>query len=521
MTRLIGGEMIRTLTIAALALAHAAAAAAQILVLTPPDADRYRLAFAAAAERNWQDVAAALDGVSDLSLAPTFEARRLLDPGLHPTRAEFAAFLAAQPRHPLADQVFARARALRIAAVAPPAPGRRAYINAGARAAGPRPPALDAAAQLLSAGAAGASYDAAAVAFSTTHAGAAHWVAGLAAFQLNDFTLAESHFAAAADRPPSDGWTRAGAHYWRGRALIGAGRSEAAHAAFAAAAAWPATFYGQLAEAQLGRDTPLDFSTPDLGVAGFADFIGRYPGAYRAVALAQIGRLSDVEMELRRLHADLPDTDDRAFLSLAEVLAAPAAQVRAAEFGDDATAAGHCPITSFAPEDGFRLDRAVLLAVVRQESRFDPTAVSSSNARGLMQILPSTAADIDKGAPYRAQPRLLAEPGRNMRLGQTYLEWLKGRVSARGDLGLVFAAYNGGPGWLSRWLAETTWTDDPLMLLEALPRAESRDYAERTLAFVGLCRKRFGQSALELEALAAGSPAFYRPQDARNRLAAR
>jgi soluble lytic murein transglycosylase-like protein len=208
-------------------------------------------------------------------------------------------------------------------------------------------------------------------------------------------------------------------------------------------------------------------------------------------------------------------------LGLSTALAAPAAQVRAAEFGDDATAAGHCPITSFAPEDGYRLDRAVLLAVVRQESRFDPTAVSSSNARGLMQLLPSTAADIDKGSLYRAQPRLLAEPGLNMRLGQTYLEWLKGRVTARGDLGLLFAAYNGGPGWLGRWLATVTWTSDPLMLLEVMPRAESRDYAERTLAFVGLCRKRFGQRPLELEALAAGEPAFYRPQDPRARFAAR
>ncbi len=513
--------MIRTLTIAALAALNAVAASAQILILTAPDADRYRTAFAAAAARDWPGAALAVDGVSDQSLLPNLEARRLLDPALRPTRAEFANFLAAHPRHPLADKVFARARALRIATLAPPPPGRRSYINAGRRAIGPRPPALDEAAALLAAGDAASAYPALAPAFATPHAGAAFWFAGLAAFQLGAFDAAESHFAAAADRPPSDGWSRAGAQYWRARALIGAGRSEEAHAAFAAAAQWPATFYGQLAEAQLGRNTPLDFSTPDLGAAGFADFLSRHPGAYRAVAFAQIGRLSDVEMELRRLHADLPDTDDRAFLSLSTALAAPAAQVRAAEFGDDATAAGHCPITSFAPEDGYRLDRAVLLAVVRQESRFDPTAVSSSNARGLMQLLPSTAADIDKGSLYRAQPRLLAEPGLNMRLGQTYLEWLKGRVTARGDLGLLFAAYNGGPGWLGRWLATVTWTSDPLMLLEVMPRAESRDYAERTLAFVGLCRKRFGQRPLELEALAAGEPAFYRPQDPRARFAAR
>jgi hypothetical protein len=76
-----------------------------------------------------------------------------------------------------------------------------------------------------------------------------------------------------------------------------------------------------------------------------------------------------------------------------------------------------------------------------------------------------------------------------MRLGQDYMQWLMTEFHNDGDLGRVFAAYNGGPGWLSRWLATQPADLDPLLLLEMLPRAESRDYAERALSHMALCRK--------------------------------
>ena len=78
----------------------------------------------------------------------------------------------------------------------------------------------------------------------------------------------------------------------------------------------------------------------------------------------------------------------------------------------------------------------------------------------------------------------------------------------------MFAAYNGGPGWLSRWLATQPADLDPLLLLETLPRAESRDYAERALSHMALCRKAMGQPRIELDRLAAGAPALYPPLDA-------
>jgi soluble lytic murein transglycosylase-like protein len=282
-----------------------------------------------------------------------------------------------------------------------------------------------------------------------------------------------------------------------------------------AAAQRPWTFYGQLAEAQLGRESTLSFTPPEVDADVLTRFVERHPAARRAAALAQLGRLSEVESELRRLHADLSPEDDRAFLALAIALEAPAAQLRAAEYGGREVAVGFCPATSFEPDDGFSLDRALLYAIVRQESYFNPKAVSVSNARGLMQLLPSTARDMDRSTNYRRNPAALFEPGLNMRLGQSYVRWLMDQFHNDGDLARVFAAYNGGPGWLSRWLATQPSDIDPLLMLEMLPRAESRDYAERALSHMSLCRKRYGQPTPELDRLASGLPALYTPLDGR------
>jgi soluble lytic murein transglycosylase-like protein len=279
------------------------------------------------------------------------------------------------------------------------------------------------------------------------------------------------------------------------------------------AANWPATFYGQLAEAQLGQASALDFSTPPLNAEDLSNTLNRFPRARRAAALAQLGWLSDVERELSMLHAEVAPDQDRAVLALAIALAAPSAQLRIAEYGGPNVAAGFCPATTFAPEDGFRLDRALIFAIVRQESRFSPIAVSASNARGLMQLLPSTAHDLDTSHAFPRAPAKLHEPGLNMRLGQQYVEWLDQTFHKNGDLARIFAAYNGGPGWLSRWEQRVGRQDDPLMMLESLPRTQARDYTERVLSHFALCRKRFGQPDAELVSLANGAAPLYRGLD--------
>ena len=518
--------MVRMLMIA-LAAACApmvAHAASSIVALSSEDEAAYRAAYEAIDRGDFAGADDALAAVTDQTLRGHALARRLLADGADASADDLARWMRAFADEASAPAIARLARARGLSLQPTPA-GSRLHPLAGRRAPGDGPEAraqIESIAQAFSTRDFETARARALAALAGPRPGPANWWLGLIAFQAGDYREAAQRFETAAAWPSNDGWAASGAAYWAGRsALAGGDPARAAHA-FVDAARWPTTFYGQLAEAQLGRTSPLDTAAPQLPPQDLADFLARRPEARRAAALAQLGRLSDVEAELRLLHGRIGASEDPTLLALAIALQAPGAQVRIAEYGDAHVGAGHCPATSFQPEDGFRVDRAVIFAIMRQESRFVPIAVSSSNARGLMQLLPSTAQHVDASSPFKASPGLLHDPGVNMRLGQAYVEELAPKMSPPGDLAKLFAAYNGGIGWLGRWLA--TFPDaqtDPLLMLEALPREEPRTYAERVLAYMALCRKTSGQQALEIDALASGRAPIYRPLDRPARVAAR
>jgi soluble lytic murein transglycosylase len=519
--------IIRPFIAAAVSLAAftlpAEAEPARIVALSDEDALAYTAAFAAIDRGDWRGVSSALSRAEDDVLAGAVRGRMLLAPRYRPSWTEYTSWLSRHRDYGMAGAIYDRAmqsRGRRARGRAPqPDDGRSrplpetppAIVGDSAQAR----VALQRIAELIGAGDDEGARALAAAQLAGPRSGQAAWKLGLIAYRQHDYAEAVRQFEASAQWAHHGGWARAGVHYWAARARLAAGETAGVAEHLNAAAARPWTFYGQLAEAQLGRDSALSFTPPAVSAEDLARFVESHPGARRAAALAQLGRLSEVESELRRLHADLTRADDAAYLALAIALQAPSAQLRAAEYGGPDVAAGFCPATSFEPEDGFDLDRALLYAIVRQESYFNPKAVSRSNARGLMQLLPSTARDMDRSTNYRRAPAALFEPGRNMRLGQSYVRWLMQEFHNDGDLGRVFAAYNGGPGWLSRWIATQPTDIDPLMLMETMPRAESRDYAERALSHMSLCRKRYGQPTPELDRLAAGGAALYTPLDLR------
>ncbi len=505
------------------ALARPAAAQPVVVALSEHDETAYRAAFQAIEAGNWRGVTSALGRVEDDALVGVVRGRLLLARSYRPSWSDYTSWLNRYGEYGLADAVYDRAMASRRRRSRAQAPQPQ---SGGSRQLPGTPPAvvgdtvsarssIARIADLIGLGDLEAAKALALTAAEGPRAGPANWQLGLIAYRQHDYAEATRRFELSATWPHHGGWASAGVHYWAARSRLAAGDTSGVSQHLEAAAQRPWTFYGQLAEAQLGRDSALDFTPPEVDADTIANFVERHPGARRAAALAQLGRLSEVEGELRRLHADLGREDDRTFLALAIALEAPAAQLRAAEFGGAGVAAGFCPSTSFMPEDGFTLDRALIYAIVRQESYFNPRAVSVSNARGLMQLLPSTARDMDRSINYRRNPAPLFEPGRNMRLGQSYIQWLMTEFHNDGDLGRVFAAYNGGPGWLARWLATQPADIDPLLLLETMPRQESRDYAERALSHMALCRKSFGQPTPELNRLAAGQAAIYQPLDTR------
>ncbi len=216
------------------------------------------------------------------------------------------------------------------------------------------------------------------------------------------------------------------------------------------AAAEPDTFYGLLATRLLGHDMSANFEEPSLDTVSFAGLMLEAP-AHRAAALWQIGHTDAVEAELSRAFGEIsPDPRSRLRTRSPQQSRRPGAlELRAAE-----TAAPSIRLTSlypvppYQPQGGYALDQAVVLAFARQESRFEPSALSKAGARGVMQIMPQTAVTITHDASLAGRNKgLLNDPTYSITLGQNYLRDLLERQN--GNLFSIAAAYNAGEGNLS------------------------------------------------------------------------
>jgi soluble lytic murein transglycosylase-like protein len=225
--------------------------------------------------------------------------------------------------------------------------------------------------------------------------------------------------------------------------------------------------------------------------------------AKRAVALAQIGRASEAGLELRAgLASARSDAQRKLWTTLALELNPSQGSARKPRGFDP----DDYPTPRLTPTGGFTLDKALVYAIVRQESRFDPNAVSGAGAIGLMQLMPQSAAEAAGDDKLLADSSPLYDPSTNLRVGQDYVSWLMDKAT-NGDLIRAVAAYNGGPGTLLR-TQQSTGDADPLMLIESLPAAETRDYVEKVIAAYWVYRRIFGESARSIDAIASGASAM-------------
>ena len=132
----------------------------------------------------------------------------------------------------------------------------------------------------------------------------------------------------------------------------------------------------------------------------------------------------------------------------------------------------------------------VLLALIRQESLYDPQAISVAGAPGLTQVIPTTAAEIAEKLGRRDfTPPDLLEPSLNIEFGAFYLGDQLRRFD--GDLHLALAAYNGGPGNALGWRDDPAATD-PDFLTETIDLEETRSYLELVLANYAVYRFLYG-----------------------------
>ena len=342
----------------------------------------------------------------------------------------------------------------------------------------------------------------------------AYWIAGLIDFRNGDAEAAHDNFIKMAAVPYQEDSLRAAASFWAARTALAAGHPADVTPSLEIAAAYPFTFYGQLALALLGQDYDYNWQAPALTEAAYKALIEEQPRVKRAVALMEAGREIDADVELRWANGSIEKERDGDLLAVAYALSRPAAQIDIALAGEGKhLEAGLYPIPDYAPRGGFKVDRALLYALMRQESKFKVEATSRVGARGLMQLMPRTASYVakDRSLRYRSGRDRLYDPAFNMALGQTYVDQLI-NTAAEGDLFHLAAAYNGGPGNLRRWKRKME-IEDPLLFIESIPNQESRDFVEHVLTNFWVYRARLGQSAPSREKVAAGELPLYEALD--------
>ncbi len=319
--------------------------------------------------------------------------------------------------------------------------------------------------------------------------------------RLHDPVAAARHFTALAALSNA-AITQARAHYWLGRAAAAAGKD--ARPDYRQAAAWPTTFYGQLAALALGDDAAalaqriLALRDPGYTrdqVLAFTD----HEVVRAAAMLAAWGDPHRARAFLLRMDEFAADPADRSLTArLALHLGLPDTAVFVARrMGRDGLLLPDAgwPLAAEPPDE--QVDPAVALGVIRQESSFDIGAVSPSGARGLMQLMPFTAQAVAKQVGVGTSlVSLTTDPSHNMRLGTTYLRQMLDRFD--GSLPLAVAAYNAGPHRVDQWLAENgdprVGPIDMLDWIELIPFNETRNYVQRVLENVVIYRARRGEA---------------------------
>ena len=504
-------RLLAVLSAFVLSVAALAAQASGLEPLSPDDVRYYRAAFSAADRGDFAAAEAAFANTRDRSLAGRVAFAKIM----HPTRysasyVELTRWLDSYGEEAGADRVYSLAlkrkpKGKRV--IEPTIPTLFIADESG-------PPPADKGRAAREAYYSGDVQQALALAI----AGGERWIAGLSAIRLGDPAQAQRFFEQVADDDHEDEWLRAAGAFWAARAASQQGHDGQARDLLLRAAHAPQTFYGMIAARQLTlagvpvtepQEDPIAtlltrvaYTGPDtesLNALVIAD-----PRARRAAALAQVGRWREAGEELRA-GLSLAETEtlraDWTTLALALNAKAPLNAGRPVRRvgGED------YPLPPLDPIGGFTIDKAMVYALVRQESRFDPLAVSNAGAVGLMQVRPTSAADVVGDDRLRSDNTPLFDPAFNLRAGQDYFTWLMDRGLKSPDVLRAVAAYNGGPATLNRTLAQLGGDCDSLLLIESLPFKETRNYVEKVMASYWTYRRLMGAENRTLDAVASGA----------------
>ncbi|MFL6752498.1 MAG: lytic transglycosylase domain-containing protein [Sphingomicrobium sp.] len=274
--------------------------------------------------------------------------------------------------------------------------------------------------------------------------------------------------------------------YWAGRATLAAGRFQEANIFFQRAAAYPELFYGQLALERLGRSVtppPQAMANPAAAAQRAAFYNKRLVQAVRL--LGQQGRSSEQALFVRALAESLDNDSDRAFaVELGQQIGRPDLPVWVARAARNSGTMFY--VRQAYPQLPAQVSSrlwSLAHGISRQESSFDPYAVSHAGARGMMQLMVGTAREqAGKMGMGFDSYRLISDPNYNVMLGSAYFQRMLNIWG--GNVPLAVASYNAGSGNVGKWVrqyGDPRGQVDVLKWIEAIPYIETRAYVQRVI----------------------------------------
>jgi len=331
------------------------------------------------------------------------------------------------------------------------------------------------------------------------------WIAGLAAWRMNDCNNAAISFANVGANA-GDIELMAAGNYWAARAYMKCQRPDQVQTKLRAAARHKETFYGILAGTALGVQTRNFSGLHDYGDAEWRTVATR-PNVKAAIALAEIGETGLADDYIRHQAKLGGAADHNALIHLAHDLNLAETQywlAHNAPRGTAVNAAARYPMPGWKPPRGWRVDPSLAFAHALQESNFRTRAVSPADATGVMQVRPGTAGDLARNRGESFDRSQLFDPNINIEYGQSYLEYLREHSGTGGLLPKVIAAYNAGPAPISRWNEQQMAGGDPLLYIESMPYWETRGYVPIVLRNYWIYEQKAGKASTSRAALAQG-----------------
>ena len=291
------------------------------------------------------------------------------------------------------------------------------------------------------------------------------------------------------------------ARYWKGRCYEALGDLAGAFAQYKLAAQAPESFYGQVALARTDASPTLHVNDVQIDAAAAPIDFEKDELVRPMRVLADLGQ--ENILRIFALHAQELHPDAARAKLLAQMMVDLGFREIAVRIAKNASYAG-APMLAFThpviplppyPLAGAAPEPAYVLGLIRQETEFDPDAVSRSGARGLMQLMPSSARQDASRAGLAWRPNdLNSDQSYNIQLGMTEFQ---GYVTEwNGSLVLAIASYNAGRNNVRKWLAANgdprNATTDPIDWIESIPFSETRNYVQRVLENAQIYRNRLG-----------------------------